>query len=376
MNVHISYRDRKTPDIENDINHLIDKLRKRLQVFRPELVHLKGVVEQNSAREGTTVSLNLRLPSGQMAVQESASSAAMAVKAAFDDLLQQIGKHKDLLRNSHKWQRRRVADFRPHGQTPFENTVASVAVPTASSDDIRSYVNANLGRLERFVERELYFRETGDQITIDSISKEEVIDEAIARALSNGGEKPERLALEPWLYRLALRSIDDLSATNAEGFSSVHLEDSARRPNVRASDEAELQFHQPDETLTGESVIADRRAATPEDIASCDEMVQLVESALEGASRSDREAFILHAMEGFSVDEIAAITDRKPDEIRCCIESARAHLRRSAVLAAQSNDKRISPRLVLRSGPSRMRPSSRRPKCWVRSTLKPVPAWK
>ena len=100
MNVHISYKDRKTPDIEKEINHLVEKLRKRLQVFRPELIHLRGVVEQNSAREGITVSLNLRLPSGQMAAQRSASTASSAVKAACDDLVQQISKHKDLLRNS------------------------------------------------------------------------------------------------------------------------------------------------------------------------------------------------------------------------------------------------------------------------------------
>jgi DNA-directed RNA polymerase specialized sigma24 family protein/ribosome-associated translation inhibitor RaiA len=336
MNVHISYKVRKTPDIEKDINHLVEKLRKRLQVFRPELVHLKGVVEQNSAREGTAVSLNLRLPSGQMAVQKSATSPTSAVKAAFDDLLQQISKHKDLLRNSHKWQRRRVADFRPKSSVAFEDTIASVRVPTASSDDIRSYVNASLGRLERFVERELYFRETAEEITPDAISKEEVIDEAIARALSNGtngSEKPETLALEPWLYRLALRSIEDLSARSPESLLSVHLEDSARRPNVRASDEPELQFHQPDETLTGENVIADRRTSTPEDIASSDEMVTLVQFALEGASRTDREAFILHAIEGFSLDEIGVITDRNPDEVRSSIEMARKHLRHLAPLA-------------------------------------------
>jgi ribosome-associated translation inhibitor RaiA len=156
MNVHISYKVQKTPDIEKEINHLIEKLRKRLQVFRPELVHLKGVVEQNSPREGTIVSLNLRLPSGQMAVQESASTATAAIKAAFDDLLQQLTKHKDLLRSSHKWPRwRRGADTRPTSQVAFEDTVASVQLPTASSDDVRSYVNANLKRLERFVEREL-----------------------------------------------------------------------------------------------------------------------------------------------------------------------------------------------------------------------------
>ncbi|MGA8150454.1 MAG: hypothetical protein WB952_05855 [Terriglobales bacterium] len=330
MNVHISYRDHKTPDIEKEINHLIEKLSKRLQVFRPELVHLKGVVEQNSAREGTTVSLNLRLPSGQMAVQKSASSAAAAVKAAADDLLQQISKHKDLLRNSHRWARRRVADFQPESQVPFEDTMASVQVPTASSDDIRSYVNANLGRLERFVERELYFREMAEEIAPDAVSKEEVIDEAIARALGDGLEKPERLALEPWLYRLAMRSMDDLAASIPESASSVHLEDSARPQNVRASDEAELQFHQPDEMLTRESTIADQRTATPEDIASSDEMLTLVQYALNGASRIDRESFILHAVEGFSVAEIAVITERQPEDVRSSIASARECLHRFA----------------------------------------------
>ena len=109
MNVHISYKLRKTPDLEKEINHLVEKLRKRLQVFRPELLHLKGVVEQSSPREGTTVSLNLRLPSGQLAAQRSAPTAVAAIKSAFDDLLQQTTRHKDLLRSSHKWTRRRSA---------------------------------------------------------------------------------------------------------------------------------------------------------------------------------------------------------------------------------------------------------------------------
>ena len=181
-----------------------------------------------------------------------------------------------------------------------------------------------LARLERFVERELYFRETAEQIAPDAVSKEEVIDEAIARALGDGFDKPERLALEPWLYRLAMRAIDDLATGSPESASSVHLEDSARTQNVRASDEPELQFHQPDETLTDENVIADRRLRHPEEIASSDEMITLVQYALDGASRADRESFILHAMEGFSVEEIAVITDRKPDEVRSSVASARA----------------------------------------------------
>jgi ribosome-associated translation inhibitor RaiA len=248
MNVHISYKVRKTPDIEKEINHIVRKLEKRLQVFRPELIHLKGIVEENSPREGFVVSMNLRLPSGQMAVQEAAPTASAALKAVCDDLLQQVTRHKDLLRNSHKWRRRRSA--RSEAQVPFEETVAAVQPSSVSGDDIRSYVNANLARLDRFVEREIYFREAAEQMPPDSVAKEEIIDEVIARALGEGTEKPERLALEPWLYRLAIRSIGDLAARANDNLSSVHLEESARTPNVRASDEPELQYHQPDEMLT------------------------------------------------------------------------------------------------------------------------------
>src|SRR5580704_3164298 len=231
MNVHISYRLHKIPAVEKDIQHQIEKLRKRLQVFRPELIHLKGVVEEVSPREGTSVSLNLRLPSGQLAVQTKAPSAASAVKSAFEDLLLQVTKHKELLRASHKWQRGKRGDSVRSGarvrEVPFEQTLAVVYPPTISADDVRSYVNVNLARLERFVEREIYFREAQETVVRDTLTKEEVIDETIAAALGDGQEKPERLALEPWLYRLALRALDELSRMDETDGHAVHLEDSA-----------------------------------------------------------------------------------------------------------------------------------------------------
>ena len=342
MNVHIGYKVRKTPDIEKEVHTQVEKLRKRLQAFRPELIHLKGMIEENSPREGTVVSLNLRLPSGQMAVERKAPAATSAIKAAFDDIVQQITRHKDLLRSTHKFPRWRGGDqLRPTKQVPFEKTLASVQPPMVSSDDIRTYVNVNLARLERFVERELYFRETAEQIESESISKEEVVDEAIAAALSDGADKPERLALEPWLYRLAMRAMDEMSRGANAHNGNVHLEDSARKRNVKGSDESELQFHQPDEAILGETVIADSRVSTPEQIASSDEMLRLVEIALRGTDRSAREAFILYAVEGFTPDEIAAITDRKPDDVRASVTIAQEHLRKSAMFATPSKQKTV-----------------------------------
>ena len=339
MNVHVSYRLHKDPTVEKDVQHQIEKLQKRLQVFRPELVHLKGMVEEVSAREGTSVSLNLRLPSGQMAVQTKAPTASAAVRAAFEDLLQQVTKHKDILRSSHKWQRSRRGDTTrpgtPMSEIPFEKTLAAVFPATISDDDIRSYVNANLARLDRFVEREIYFREAQDGMLPDSVSKEEVIAEAIAAAMSDGQEKPEKLALEPWLYHQALRALDQLSHIDESNGNAVHLEDSARRPNVKASDEAELQFHQPDESITGETVIPDARVATPEQIMASDELLRLIASALRDLGSAPREAFILHAMEGFSVEEIVAITGQPAERVLTYVSVARDHLRKAPGLATQ-----------------------------------------
>src|SRR5579863_9593057 len=339
MNVHVSYRLHKAPSVEKDVQHLIEKLQKRLQVFRPELVHLKGVIEEVSPREGTSVSLNLRLPSGQMAVSKKALTAEAAVKTAFEDLLQQLNKHKEILRASHKWQRDRRGNATrttaPVKEVPFEQTLAAVFPPTISADDVRSYVNVNLSRLERFVEREIYFREAQESIARDSLSKEEVIDETIAAALGDGAEKPERLALEPWLYRLALRALDDLSRADESNDHALPLEDSARPRNVKGSDEAELQFHQPDESITGAPVIADARIATPEQILASDELLRLIASALRDAGVGPREAFILHAIEGFSVDEITAITGLPADRVLAFVSAARDHLRKAPGLARQ-----------------------------------------
>jgi RNA polymerase sigma factor (sigma-70 family) len=338
MNVHISYKVQRTPDIDREIQNWINKVQKRLQVFRPELVHLKGLVEQNSPRQGNVVSLNLRLPSGQMAVQESASSPTAAIKAAFDDLVAQIGKHKQLLRNSHSWRRHRALEGVPRGEVPFEETFAAVAPQTATDEDVRSYLNANLRRLRLFVEREISFRENSGDLEPESVTWEEVVDEAVARALDDEAEKPDRITLEPWLYRLALQALNDFASRSPNG-EEVDLDGPRKRRNEDARDEARLQFYQPDETMTAESSIPDGRAWTPEQIAYSDEMITLVQFALRTAKREDREAFILYAIEGFSLKEIATIVDHTPEQIRQSIQNAREALRRNLPVENRFKDK-------------------------------------
>ncbi len=357
MNVHISYKIHKNPDIEKEIDHLVEKLGRRLRAFRPDLVHLKGLIEQNSPREGAVVSLNLRLPSGQMAAHESAPTPLAALKAACEDLILQLGKHKDLLRNSHKWRRRGavepLTEAAPEGQAseegrPSEENRASeekengLSRPaTAQSGDIRSYVNTHIGRLERFVERELYFRESSGEMNSGIVTKDEVVDEVVVRALGGLAESPQSLNLEPWLYRLARQSMNDLISRADQGASNVVLQRPARPADGAADDEAGLQFHQPDEFIAASDTIADRAAGTPEDIAYADELISLIQSALGDAGAGDREIFILHALEGFSIVEIAEITEREPDQVQLSIAAVRKKLRRSGPVRDGFNERHV-----------------------------------
>ena len=171
---------------------------------------------------------------------------------------------------------------------------------------------------------------------------EEVLDEVVVRALGEEEHKPELLSLQRWMYRLALQVIDHSADGDMNEDSAVHLEQSARKQNVKASDEPELQFHQPDESITGVTVIADGRVATPEQILASDETLRLIASALRDVGAGPREAFILYAIEGFGVEEISAITSLPTEKVLACISAARDHLRKSPGLAHQFQG-RIAP---------------------------------
>jgi RNA polymerase sigma-70 factor, ECF subfamily len=300
MNVHISYKISKTADLEKLIHQRVEKLGRYLQVFRPELVHLKGSVEENSAREGVVVSLNLRLPSGQMAAHKTSAMATTAIKAAFDELSQQVKKHKDLLRSHHKWDRKRGPERVGAGTVPFEQTMAAVKLETISASDISNYIDANLPRLKRFVQRELDFREREGQLPSGEIAVDDVVGEAIAAALSEQDDKPERMKLEPWLYRLAKQAIDRFSSENREEWQ-----------------------------ISAEDAVPDPTADTPEELAARRELIGLLETTLRHAGRDEREAFILYTIEGFTLEEIADITNRSVEEVRASIRKAREHLQRA-----------------------------------------------
>jgi RNA polymerase sigma factor (sigma-70 family) len=328
MNVHVSYKAGKSPEVEREFHNQIQKLRRRLQVFKPDLVHLRAFVEQDGSRRASS-SLNLRLPSGQMAAQRSGGNALAAVKAAFADLLGQVTKHKELLRGHWSQTDRR----RPAPQTGRELRPSAVAasagraakphpVTRVPESGLEGWVNANLARLEAYVESELQSRVVAGQIREDQISREEVVDEVIVGALSQEDHRVGLLSPESWFHRLALQAIRRLIHSNADT-GTLSLDAPAGTPNVTGSDENVLQYHQPDDSLPEESVIRDANVRTPEEIFAGEEMVAQLDIVLHEVKTEDREAFVLFTLEGFTVEEISRLAGRPADEVRKSIHHVR-----------------------------------------------------
>ncbi len=352
MNVHISYKAGKTPDVEREFQNHLQKLERRLHVFKPDLVHFHAVVDSEDGK-GASTSLNLRLPSGQMAAQRSGENLLVALKGAFAELTSQLTKHKELLRGEWSWKARRVSGRKemPEPAVPFEQTFAAVQLQgnagagTAANanggdktnGDLSNWVNANLPRLERFVDRELRFRVASGQLRRDQISRAEVIDEVMVSVLSHEEEQPDDLSLESWLYRLALNAIRRLGQTNADT-GNFSLDAPAGQPDVTGSDENVLQYHQPDDTLNEEHMIPDESMRTPEEIFASEEMVAQLDFVLHQVRPEDREIFVLYTLEGFTVDEIARIVDLPHHDIRTSIQRAREVIQKK--LPAQNEFRR------------------------------------
>jgi DNA-directed RNA polymerase specialized sigma24 family protein/ribosome-associated translation inhibitor RaiA len=361
MNLHFSYKAAKSADVDREIQQHVEKLQRRLKVFSPDLVHLHGTVDCGAGPKiGCEVTLNLRLPTGQLAAQDSGTNAQAALKKAFGELISQLNKHKDMLRNEHNWvrdkaelsppepgvsetvpptgevARRTNGHAEPEEQETArsENGKASVEDITAATFDgegtplqreIRAYLSSRLPRLERYVARELRLREGEGEMAPGAVTDTEVLDEVVMSALSTE-ERPGKLPLERWLFRLALQTVRRMTKTDDGLGEKIPLEKAAGEQNVTGSDEAFLQFHQPGEMLIEQDVIADVRQGNPEDRAASDETIDQLEESLSGAKPAEREAFVLFAIEGFTVPEIVEITDRSEQQVRSDILSARDHL--------------------------------------------------
>src|SRR5262249_19725046 len=142
------------------------------------------------------------------------------------DLLTQVTRHKELLRGHWAQSQRREPDAlarhrelrQAAASTPAAGRVAARPQPAVNvvETGLEKWVNANLPRLEQYVDHELQSRVLAGQTREDQISRKEVGDEVMVSALPREARRTGLLSPESWFHRLALQAIRRLTRANAD----------------------------------------------------------------------------------------------------------------------------------------------------------------
>lgn len=312
MNLHITVQVPRSPDINQIVDRFQHKLEPLLFVFQPELVQLQGRLVRHTSREGVCCRLNLHLPTGQLSSESTAPTAQSALRSAGADLLRQLQRHKQRLRESRP-------RFRPLPARSAPMPPVAVEAPERRAD-LAAYFGGHYQHLLAFVRRQIALREHLGELKRGWMEPAEVLDEVILSALQ---ARPSDLDQNRgrWLLLLCAAAIRNLEKSYGEQRHGQQLR-SFEEPETGASVE-----DQEGERLPR---LEDRLAsdhADPEEDAAAAEAMERLAAALRPLPHQQRHDLVLYLLEGFRPQELAQLSRRSEAEVRASLEQAEAALR-------------------------------------------------
>jgi DNA-directed RNA polymerase specialized sigma24 family protein/ribosome-associated translation inhibitor RaiA len=242
------------------------KLTQLLVRFSPDLIHLHGVAEPGSPKQGPLCSLQLWLPTARIHAKERARDLPTAVRASFDRIVQQVKKHKQVLRREGEWKRKRYRVRREAKESRAGD------LHLDNRHDLRDYLDQVLPQLKLFIHRELRFRSLSGEPAASELQKEEILDEVVARALE---DHKDFSGTQVPFHRLLNVAIHVLNAAFKKTGTSKKR--SVRVPIPGSADAVDL--------------------------------------CLSNLPAKKRQTYVLRALEGFSFDEAAQVLGQLPSEV-------------------------------------------------------------
>lgn len=315
MNVHLTVQVPRSRDLNETMDRFQRKLEPLLFAFQPELVQLQGRLLRHSSREGVRCSLNLHLPTGQLSSEDGAATAQAAFRAASEELVRQLQKHKQRLRETRS---RPAAGLSRRHEAPAGGE---------SPASLGAYFGAHHAQVLAFVQRQIKLRERLGELPAGRLEPEEVMNEVVLAALQ---AKPDAAALNRgrWLLLLAAAAIRKLAKAYAPRQHGVEMRslDQPVAPGATSSDDA----GDGEESLELQDVVSSSHA-DPEQTALAAEAMDRLAAALARIPREFRHDLVLYLLEGFRPQELAQVSGRHEAEVRAALEQAQQALRQQAL---------------------------------------------
>jgi len=190
------------------LDRSVARLQRRLRHFRPDLVQLHVKVERAARKEEYTGSARVYLPGRVLSARRNRSATPEGwLRAAFDDLEEQLSRYKARLRREHAHERRR-ASLPREAVEAYERALREERelLDRALVGDREAFdglAEEGLAGLRRAVERELL--RLGRPLTAEAV--QQAVAEALSVGFRNLAHKPARWTVGGWLAWVAKRTL-------------------------------------------------------------------------------------------------------------------------------------------------------------------------
>jgi RNA polymerase sigma factor (sigma-70 family) len=307
----------------------LPRLQRLLSHYRPDLLEIRLTVShrgRESRNGGYEVRGVIHLPTGTIAAEADDETPLAAVDRVADTLVAEIKRHKERVRRDFVYKRknRQRADLSASG--PMLERDAG----EGRREDFFQLLRPQLRLLRDYARRELKVLESQGLLHRGEVTVDDLLDEVVLQAWQRFADRPRRLRLDLWLTELLHDVLERWIKQEARRHASLEEKAGETTPaGAPQVDEPEwwASLMGEDETFTLGDLIPDAEATPAWDQLGEEEQEDRLGSLLAELHPAQRQAFLLHALEGYNTAEIAMIQDRPEGQVKADIEAARKTLR-------------------------------------------------
>lgn len=267
----------------------------------------------------------LMLPTATLTARGRSGDAELAVDQACDGLEARVREHKAALRREFLYHRR----HRRRGDLSGILSALQECRAAGDAETFADLLRPALRELSDHARRELQIAHLEEQPAARGLTPHRLMSGLVARAWERFDQRSEDQRLEHWLTGLLHTLIDEWSGdASGEGApaampGTVGAEGIGPGGGSGGPHAGADRFWPLGERLTLADVVPASQRGSAIENASDDEQRAWVLSQLRGLPRLQRRAFALYTLEGWNVDEIAALQGRTAESVLLDIDYVR-----------------------------------------------------
>jgi DNA-directed RNA polymerase specialized sigma24 family protein/ribosome-associated translation inhibitor RaiA len=297
------------------------RLRRLLACYGSDLQDLRLTVYHHPQRSWYEVRAVLHLPTGTLVAEEQDKDPRAVLDRVADTLIYEIKRHKERIRRDQAYRRK----TRRRDELSAAGPLLQRDTEIGRREAFFTLLRPMLRSLHDHARRELKVLELEGSLPPGLVTAADLVDEVLNLAWQRFGTRPRRLPLDLWLIDL----LHETLGRWAKEPPRLSLEDRARAGEAVPTGDQEwwAQLLGYEEPLTLGDLIPGYEGTEPWEELAAEEQRDRLLSVLGGLPANQRQAFLLNALEGYDLAEIAMLQDRPESEVAADIEAARQALR-------------------------------------------------